>query len=272
MRRSLEEGDRGAGVHYPWMDAMKRQGVKRAEVRLKFNVPFHIPHIWSARPRKFTAIRTLYFDKYDRDCAQITSPDRIAAFRSSGLEKELETYATQQALKASWFAIDNPRHDASQGQSYVDLIDDEWLPRTPSFLFPLREDSRAPLDEAILSSDEAELDRILASKVASSTALHGVIIAAAAGSDSCIVKSLLQAGADPNHRNESGQTPLMFASRNGQVDIVKVLLAGGAAPDVKSRIGDTAISLARYARHSDVVDLLEQAIAKRQTSSATSPR
>jgi len=56
MRRTLEEGGRGPGVHYPWMDAMKHQGVQQAEVRLVFSVPFRIPHIWSGRPGKLTVV------------------------------------------------------------------------------------------------------------------------------------------------------------------------------------------------------------------------
>lgn len=263
MRRSLEQGDRGAGIRYPWMDDMKRQGIKRAEVRLEFNVPFHIPHIWSGRPGKFTAIRTLYFDKYDRDCSQVTSPERLAALRAGGLEQELQTYAKEQAQNASWFVFERPIPSASRGVSTVEMMDDEWLPRSPSFLYPSRNASDPPLLNAVMFRDQVELNRVLTAGKAPSATLDQALMVAAYSPDSCMVKSLLKAGADVNFRTDRGKTPLMYAAEDGMINNVKALLDAGARVADQSKDGETALSLARGHNHSDVVALLERQMAMR---------
>ena len=43
-----------------------------------------------------------------------------------------------------------------------------------------------------------------------------------------IVETLLKHGANPNHQNKNGQTPLMYACMNWNVEIVKMLLEHGA--------------------------------------------
>ena len=262
MRRTLEEGGRGPGVHYPWMDAMKHQGVQQAEVRLVFSVPFRIPHIWSGRPGKLTVVRVLYFEKYDRDCSQIMSADRLAAFRSSGLEQQLQEYAKEQARNARWFVFEHPIPNASHGGSDIRILDDEWLPRDPTFLFPARDKDDPFLSDAMLvaivAGDEMEVDRILASGKTSATSRNQVIIEAAMGNNSCIVKDLLRSGADANFRNESGETPLMYAAEAGQINNVKALLEFGARIDQRSSGGETALSRARYRKHADIVELLER--------------
>jgi len=262
MRRSLEQGERGAGIHHPLMDAMKRQGIKRAEVRLEFNVPFHIPHIWPGRPGKFTAVRTLYFDKYDRDCAQVTSPERLAALRASGLEQELQNYAREQAQNAPWFIFEHVP-SASHGVSTIDLMDDEWLPRVPSFLYPSRDASEPPLLKAVTVRDQVELNRVLTAGKVSSATLDQALMVAAYSPDSCMVKSLLKAGADVNFRTDRGKTPLMYSAEDGILNNVKALLEAGARVADQSKDGETALSLARAHHHSDVVAFLERQMAMR---------
>ncbi|MET7494955.1 ankyrin repeat domain-containing protein [Streptomyces sp900116325] len=48
------------------------------------------------------------------------------------------------------------------------------------------------------------------------------------------VKTLLQAGADPELVDSEGTTPLYVASVNGEAEIVRLLLAAGASPDTES--------------------------------------
>ncbi len=67
-----------------------------------------------------------------------------------------------------------------------------------------------------------------------------VFCAARSGSAEC-VSLLLERGADPNERDDSGRTPLMAA---GSADVVRTLLAAGAARDAVDEYGHDALDRA----------------------------
>ena len=70
------------------------------------------------------------------------------------------------------------------------------------------------------------------------TPLH---LAATAGS-APLVAALLDAGADPDAREDVwGQTPLIFAAAMNRADAVRALLAAGADPDIASRVEDLQV-------------------------------
>ena len=69
------------------------------------------------------------------------------------------------------------------------------------------------------------------------TALH---VAAMVSSTPAVVTALLNAGADPNARNELGATPLHFAARSSKTPaVVSALLDAGVDPDARDQYGDT---------------------------------
>lgn len=69
-----------------------------------------------------------------------------------------------------------------------------------------------------------------------------------------IVGKLLRAGANPNHLDESGNTPLTKAAGSGQKEIVAKLLSAGANPSLASDAGGgPAIHWAANGGHDDVV-------------------
>jgi ankyrin repeat protein len=71
-----------------------------------------------------------------------------------------------------------------------------------------------------------------------------------------MVKRLLAAGANPNAKLISGETPLMMASRAGSAPIVQLLLAKGADPNVRASRDQTALMWAVAQKHPEVVKLL----------------
>jgi hypothetical protein len=73
-----------------------------------------------------------------------------------------------------------------------------------------------------------------------------------------VAKLLLRHGADPNAKNEGGDTPLHDAASEGHVGIVKLLLDHGADPTAKNKDGDTPLDLARRWGHRNVVSLIEK--------------
>ena len=68
-----------------------------------------------------------------------------------------------------------------------------------------------------------------------------------------MTEKLLAAGADPNARLLSGETPLMEAARRGNLSIVRLMLAGGADPNVQeANAGQNALMWAISERHDAV--------------------
>ncbi len=71
-----------------------------------------------------------------------------------------------------------------------------------------------------------------------------------------IVRSLLDAGANPDIGNVHGVTPLIFGAQYGNIDVCKTLLEYGANADLQDVYGMTALITATKTDHADVVQLL----------------
>jgi len=82
---------------------------------------------------------------------------------------------------------------------------------------------------------------------------------AAAGDSLSIVKMLLEAGANPNARQQMGYTPLHSAANSGDLEIARLLLQHGADPAAKTDNGQTALAIAEEKGHSEVAELLRGA-------------
>ena len=69
-------------------------------------------------------------------------------------------------------------------------------------------------------------------------------MAAAVGETPAVIKTLLDAGADPNARAEPGATPLHVAAAVGETPaVIKTLLDAGADPNARTENGKTAWDL-----------------------------
>lgn len=66
-------------------------------------------------------------------------------------------------------------------------------------------------------------------------------------------KKLLEKGANPNYRDESGYTTLHIASQDNKVEFVKLLLKYGGDPSIKNNDGKTAYNLAAEYGYTEVL-------------------
>ena len=76
------------------------------------------------------------------------------------------------------------------------------------------------------------------------------------------IKALLDKGAKVDVRDNYGDTPLIYAVRQGNLIKVKLLLAKGADPNVKNNRGEDAFSIAKQRATREVIQVLTQAGAK----------
>ena len=74
-----------------------------------------------------------------------------------------------------------------------------------------------------------------------------------------IVRMLLDAGANIEHKNDQGENALISAVQEGHIDTVKLLLDAGADVNQSNTDGETALDLAIRLRHKkELIDLLRE--------------
>jgi len=80
------------------------------------------------------------------------------------------------------------------------------------------------------------------------------LLAAVLDDDDAAVRSSIEAGVDPNGRDERGLTPLMWAVKLGdRTDVLDVLTELGAETDLESNDGNTALTMAASAGNREAV-------------------
>ena len=79
-----------------------------------------------------------------------------------------------------------------------------------------------------------------------------------------MVALLLEENAYIDAASPNGTTPLMMAVRYGPGDVARLLVDEGADPTLKNELGLTALDFARQADRADMVELMAQAVRRRQ--------
>jgi uncharacterized protein len=88
------------------------------------------------------------------------------------------------------------------------------------------------------------------------TPLHSAVATDAGGVDIETVRMLLDKGADPNAKSQSGSTPLHTVAFTGDRASLDLLLNYGADAAITNNDGKTAAEVARERGNQEVVDLL----------------
>lgn len=115
LRLAWEAGSRGDGVHFPWMDKMKHQGVRRAWVVVVGGI--------TKDPNRLAVDHTTYYSGYQGGSSEILDASWIERIRESGLAADLEKVALERAPSSPWYQHDSTRIP-------IDLLDDAQLPPT----------------------------------------------------------------------------------------------------------------------------------------------
>ena len=121
----------------------------------------------------------------------------------------------------------------------------------------------SPLQDAVAKRNP-EIVRLLleagAAPVPSSTFASPPLHLAVSHNVVPIVRSLLEAGADPDAREpHSHSTALHIAAKMGRTDLVRVLLEAGADPDAHDESGQTPLQIAEREGWPEVTRLLNEA-------------
>jgi uncharacterized protein len=103
---------------------------------------------------------------------------------------------------------------------------------------------------------DAGADLRLASRQGGFTPLHSAVATDAGAVDIEIVRLLLDKGADPNAKGQSGSTPLHTVGFTGDRASLELLLKHRADPEIKNNDGKTPADLARERGHQEISDLL----------------
>ncbi len=61
-----------------------------------------------------------------------------------------------------------------------------------------------------------------------------------------------------NSKNDNGDTPLILAVSNNQVEIVSILLSAGANPSIENTSGESALDIARSRNDQTMLNMISR--------------
>jgi hypothetical protein len=244
IRRTLEDNHFGSGIHEPWMDDMKRAGVKLAILE--------VHGVWHTATRfnPQATTRIIYRKDYDGPGVQITDAGELEHFEKSGLEARLQRAAFHESAKAIWIGVDAPPKDGDACIVTIYLFDEEWLAdsalRTNLPGIGRYDPREFPLGYAAAAGDLLAVRQQLSTQQFSEHLLDIALFEAVHYplDNTDVISALLKAGANVNAVRPGGRTPLMDAVALVNLANAGLLLNSGADISRKTRDGLTAYSLA----------------------------
>jgi hypothetical protein len=113
---SIKKGERGDGVHYPWMDKMRRLGIKQAFFVVKFS--------YKHGEYRYKVKSIDYLRQYYCYESEVKGGKLLREIRQSGLERELK-----EAILTRIKRYEKPYQagNVTEGEEYRYLLDDEYL-------------------------------------------------------------------------------------------------------------------------------------------------
>ncbi|HMJ08625.1 MAG TPA: hypothetical protein VK468_06450 [Pyrinomonadaceae bacterium] len=135
MRDSLEKGNRGDGVRRPYMEQMKKLGIKQASHTINF--------VWDPKGIKIFIDQRNYFSQYVVVDNPQTDSERFSRLVSSHLKGQLDKEAVTRARASMLGIFENRqriyglRPSKTCGTIQINLMDDETLPsfNPPAYLY-----------------------------------------------------------------------------------------------------------------------------------------
>jgi uncharacterized protein len=139
----------------------------------------------------------------------------------------------------------------------------ELLGQDKGLLHGYSPDGFCPLGLAIFFANQETAETLLragadVNQVAKNAMKVAPIHSAAASKQLKIARRLLELGANPNARQESGFTALHEVAANGHMEFAKLLLAHGADVNAKTDSGKTPVAFAIAAGQTEMANLLRQ--------------
>jgi|SRR5579872_1573758 len=252
-RELLVRGIAGDGVHYVWMDDMRKDGVRLATFNFKFD--------WTLEGMKLDNWRLAserFFHDYDGS-EVIVGEAQLDRLNFDGLQRKLRDVALARAMRANW--PEYPSQKNGTGYISIRLTDNEWLPVFGGALTQFNPNLPSLMRAALLG-DVSEIKKSLQNGADINSADHDgntALVWAAIGGDSLALDYLLGHGANIDANPKGKGNALVVAVRVGQDVSTAVLLRHGADPNSTDALGNTALSIAASQHRGDLVALLKKA-------------
>ncbi len=88
------------------------------------------------------------------------------------------------------------------------------------------------------------------------SSVNNELLSAASSGDTAAAARLLGQGADPDAKNNQGDTALLLAAKAGKTNTAQLLIEKGANIEAKNNVGETALIAACTAGHAEIAQLL----------------